>query len=102
MRLKLGNTTYATPELRRRFAFYLSGIIEGGREEYPFKPYCPNAPDDTFWTLDSANDWKLAFNEDAYDTFRIFYRYNSAYPEKEVALFNWLKTKSQAFELIQA
>lgn len=38
-----------------------------------FEPYKPNINDDSFWTIDANNDWKVKFNGDA--EFELIYRY---------------------------
>lgn len=39
----------------------LSTILMAGMHRAGFIPYMPNEGDDTFWTLDSGNDWKVTF-----------------------------------------
>ena len=99
MILKVKNHKYADSQSRINFARFLSLIIDADKD---FSPYMPNQNDDTFWTLDSGNDWKIVFNErDGFETFRLFYRYNAGYPEYERALFGWLKIKMRNLELIE-
>lgn len=54
-----------------------------------FKPYCPNDPDDYYWTLDGGNDWKLKFSPDQPTTFEVIYRYNTG-NDYEAAFALWL------------
>ena len=38
-------------------------------------PYMPNDNDDSFWTIDMGNDWKIGFNDEDASIFYIMYRY---------------------------
>ncbi len=85
-----------TPEARKALVDLLSTTIEG-RHLRSFEPYCPNENDDTYWTLDSGNDWKVCFygslssSPDSNDprVFEVRYRYEQGTP-KEAALAGWL------------
>ncbi len=85
-----------TPETRKALVDLLSATIQG-RPRDSFEPYCPNEHDDTYWTLDSANDWKVCFpgslssgpNSDDLCVFEVRYRYEQGTP-KEAALAGWL------------
>lgn len=82
------------PTYRSFFVTALSRMIEVRSD---FEPYKPMEQDDTYWTLDSANDWKLKFLDDG--TFRVTYRYETGTP-KEAALAGWL-TVRLAVEVVQ-
>ncbi len=87
----------AYPEVRKDLVSFLSSTIEADRTRGSFKPYHPNEHDDTYWTLDSGNDWKAHFLIDAADpyVFQIRYRYEQGTP-KEAALAAWLKVRINA------
>ena len=63
----------------------------------PGIPYQPNEGDDTYWTLDAGNDWKLSFRQDqdgdSPEDFHITYRYQSKSNQYEEALFGWLQAR---------
>lgn len=50
-------------------------------------PYMPNSGDDSFWTLDTGNDWKVLFKEDR--IIELYHRYSSQNHKVEI-LANWL------------
>ena len=51
-----------------------------------FKPYMPNEGDDSFWTVDSANDWKVQFYTE--NRMKIWHRYSDRAAEH--ALEKWI------------
>jgi hypothetical protein len=58
---------------RESFAKELSFFIN----RWGFDPYKPNENDDSFWTIDSNNDWKVKFHSDT--EFELVYRYETRY-----------------------
>ena len=50
-----------------------------------FEPYKPNAHNDTYWTVDSGNDWKVRFPQDATASFELVHRYSRS-PEVQVSM----------------
>ncbi len=88
MKLKSHNGNYSSAENRKRLVNFLSTTIEGRKD---FEPYKPNENDDTFWTLDSANNWKVLFSPQAEpECFEIRYRYHNGSSQHEAALAAWL------------
>lgn len=53
-----------------------------------FKPYKPNEHDDSFWTVDAGNDWKIKFYDDKPKEVEIIHRYNNQ--EAITALSTWI------------
>ena len=85
---------FKTPEARKSFAYFMAGFIEGGSiYKDRFEPYLPMPDNDTFWTLDSGNDWKLIFLPDEPNCFIIRYRYQNPTNQKEEALAAWLQVR---------
>ncbi len=78
-----------TPDMRREFAVDLGRIVCSGR----MPPYMPNEGDDTFWTVDEGNDWKIQFYPDKLSEFEVRFRYDRGNPEQEKALAGWLVVK---------
>lgn len=62
-------TSRYAPIARMRALDLASKIIAPWRE---FPPYTPNESDDSVWTLDAGNDWKMLFID---DTFELRHRY---------------------------
>jgi len=81
----------ATQADRKRLIDFLSITIEGRCGG--FQPYKPNENDDTFWTLDSGNDWKVKFFPDEPSCFELRYRYQCAANPYEEVLAAWLKVR---------
>lgn len=86
-------TEFSTPEARKRFVEFLSTTIEGRKGNGEFEPYKPNEHDDTFWTLDSGNNWKIKFFRETPDVFELIYRYQCKENSYEEALAGWLKVR---------
>ncbi len=84
---------YTSRESRERFARFLAATIEG----QAFTPYMPNEGDDSYWTLDSGNNWKVLFFPDG--SFDIRYRYQNATNQREEALAGWLFVRLDAIAL---
>lgn len=84
--------TYETSVKKENLAKFLAGTIEGGNQ---FSPYKPNENDDTFWTIDSANDWKVKFFLETPNVFEIIYRYQNSRKYEE-ALCGWLMIRINA------
>lgn len=93
MLLSFRHPSFETPDQRKRFAHMLSCMIDGRGPEDSFSPYCPNEREDTYWTLDRGNDWKVTFYPEKPETFRIRYRYNGLSQDKESALAGWLVSR---------
>ena len=72
---------FSIPEVRRSLVKLLA-------ESFPHfsevEAYCPNEGDETFWTIDEGNDWKVAFfyQYGENDTFEIRYRYSEERAER--------------------
>lgn len=58
---------------RSRLATRLSLVIDTRQTDGI--PYKPMENDDTFWTLDQHNDWKVGFDDDG-ETFYLMCRYD--------------------------
>lgn len=73
---------FSIPEVRREFVKSLA--VEFNNPFGTFDPYCPNAGNETYWTLDDNNNWKVLFfyHHGENDTFEIRYRYNGEKAEK--------------------
>jgi hypothetical protein len=74
----------------------LSATIEGRGPTGAFSPYKPNEADDSYWTLDSGNNWKVKFIPGEFGVFEIIYRYQCAGNPFEQALAGWLKVRLDA------
>ncbi len=76
---------------RESFAKDLSFFIN----KWGFDPYKPNENDDSFWTIDSNNDWKVKFHNDT--EFELAYRYDRGYDcdikKPSYLLSNWVAWK---------
>ncbi len=92
MLLQFKHPTFATPESRVEWANLLSLVVEGRRIDESFSPYKPNVNDDTYWTVDRGNDWKVSFPSNSRQ-FVIRYRYNNPTADKEAALAGWLSAR---------
>lgn len=68
MKLKIKNI-----DNRGKFAEQLSYFIH----YRGFVPYKPNKNDDSFWTIDGNNNWKVKFYSD--EIFELIYRYDGGY-----------------------
>jgi len=90
--------TYNTAANRKHLAEFLSATIEGDSSR-GFSPYKPNEKDDTFWTLDSGNDWKVKFYPESPNIFEIIYRYQCPANQFEEALAGWLKVRMCAITM---
>lgn len=64
---------YKKIEDRGDFARQLSFFLD----HRGFNPYKPNINDDSFWTIDANNDWKVSFYNDT--EFELSYRYETRY-----------------------
>jgi hypothetical protein len=58
---------------RTKFAAEVAFMFNG--EEIGDFPYMPNENDDSFWTIDRGNDWKIGFDRKDKKKFYIMYRY---------------------------
>jgi hypothetical protein len=61
---------------RGEMAAFVSGCM--GDCYRDFEPYKPMAHDDTFWTVDRGNDWKVKFFPDRPNEMEIMHRYRDA------------------------
>lgn len=87
------------PAARKSLVDLLSATIQARRND-TFEPYCPNEHDDTYWTLDSGNDWKVQFGFDPDPcVFNLRYRYEAGTP-KEAALAGWLVARVWGMEVV--
>jgi hypothetical protein len=59
-------------------------FLYAGKEIKHFSPYMPNDNDDSFWTIDMGNDWKIGFDDKKSNTFYIMYRYGDSHKEKVI------------------
>lgn len=98
-KLKLNNFNSKDIEQRKEIVLWLSRVIEA--PNFQFTPHQPNKNDGYFWTLDSANNWKVKFNEHEPDTFEIWHRYQCEANQFEEALVGWLKFKTKITEITQ-
>ena len=53
-----------------------------------FDPYMPNEDDDTFWTVDRGNDWKVQFSDEDDCIMEIWHRYENK--DAVESLAKWL------------
>ena len=65
---------FQTPLVRYDMAMFV-GSCMGDTSD--FKPYMPNEGDDTFWTVDSGNNWKIKFFPEEPCHLEIIHRYNA-------------------------
>ena len=65
-----------------RAANAMCGIYTGS-----FEPYKPTAHDDSFWTIDKDNNWKLQFFEDSLNKVAVIHRYGNR--EAVTLMTNW-------------
>ena len=73
---------------RERLIQILSKLLDP--LEKHFEPYKPNANDDTFWTLDTGNNWKVQFFPEQPNLFELRFRYQCPTQQYEEALAAWL------------
>lgn len=97
MKLKV-KSDFATPERRQRLVELIAHTVNGRA----FTPYLPNETDDTFWTVDEGNNWKVYFPPEELACFEVRYRYARGNPEFEPALSNWLAIRLGAEVLANA
>lgn len=75
----LVKTKFNVTEKREFIATLASAMVEASGEKSPYKreglPYKPNDWDDSFWTIDSGNDWKIKFYSEDKSIFEIIHRY---------------------------
>ena len=75
----LVNTNFKLAEKREFIATLASAIVEANGDKLAYKneeiPYKPNEWDNSFWTIDAGNDWKIKFFEDNDNVFEIIHRY---------------------------
>lgn len=64
---------FKSAQSKQDMANYVSSTVEAGNSG--FNPYKPNDWDDTFWTVDSGNDWKIKFIDDS--TMEVIHRYHN-------------------------
>lgn len=82
MRFKVKHISGFNSKSRVELAKMLSLVIDARKNEgIPLKP---NEGDDTFWSLDSGNNWRLCFRPEP-GVFDVWHRYNA-----DSALFAWL------------
>lgn len=87
MLLQLPNNNFELERDRRWIIDYLSAVINGNHL-HTFESYTPNENDETYWTIDSGNNWKVTFLDDG--QFRVTYRYNNVENQGEEKLYRWL------------
>jgi len=75
---------FSTPEDRAKLACILTELVN--KHKTTGVPYCPNASDSFFWTIDSGNDWKLKISQEDPAKFAVYHRYDSVFEEKKDAL----------------
>jgi hypothetical protein len=78
-------------EMRARVAEMVTNIIDGRAENGV--PYRPNGRDDTYWTVDSGNDWKIKFDEQEIGTFELIFRYSDKEGKLTESLARWIAYK---------
>lgn len=71
------------PAGREAVAKTLSKIINGLDQEG--FPYQPNDGDNSYWTLDPGNNWKVKFYDEEPKKFEVIHRYNKTLPDFEKA-----------------
>ena len=77
---------YTTILCRKDMAEFVARCM--GTRQYKDLPYKPNKHDNTFWTLDIGNDWKVKFFPDEPNTMEIIHRYGNK--EAIKALASWV------------
>lgn len=87
---------FSSAEARKEFAEYLARLLESTSPESTFQPFRPNDHDDTYWTIDSGNNWKVQFFPEQPNRFGIVYRYQCEANPFEEALAGWLKVTINA------
>jgi hypothetical protein len=97
--LKFRNHKFDTPEARLKMAQAIADMLAVGRS--PFTPYKPNEHDDTYWTVDGGNDWKVFFFVDKVDTIGIRYRYDAeGRNPHECAIVPWIMVRLGAMFVV--
>lgn len=81
---------YLTKEHRLEMVEFLSCML-GANKPGNFKPYKPNESDDYYWTIDSANNWKVTFPLDEPQVIQLSYRYSTHDDAKELTFARWLE-----------
>lgn len=76
---------------RKDMAEFVSNCM-GDDNRHGFEPYMPNEGDDTFWTVDMGNDWKVKFFDDNLRVMEIYHRYHVK--EAIEALATWVAYKT--------
>lgn len=71
-------TKISTKEYRELIVNLASEIVESTGQKKAYKydegiPYKPNEWDDSFWTIDAGNDWKIKFHDE--HSFEVIHRY---------------------------
>jgi len=95
--------SYETPESRKRLAEFLAYTIEGSNLGEPkCIPYNPNEGDDSFWVLDSGNNWRLTFDREAPNCFEIYHRYNKPEVGNDMVerLASWLLYRITGLKIV--
>ena len=88
IKVKIPRHDLTSSKSRFDMARYVSGAICAGQANPDHIPYKPMEHDDSFWTVDEGNDWKVRFFHDEPDTFAIVHRYDNQ--QAIAALAGWL------------
>ena len=90
MKLTSKGSNFKRLENRIALARNLSKIIDPISTDH-FVPYQPNETDPYYFVLDAGNNWRIVFDEELPENFKITYRY-SLNGDRETILAAWLKT----------
>ncbi len=75
----LVKTNFNLNDKREMIATLAHAMVDARGDKRSFMnegiPYKPNEWDDSFWTVDAGNDWKVKFYEDDNTVFEVIHRY---------------------------
>lgn len=97
-------STYETAEKRLELAKFLAYTISGHNIGEPHNiPYNPNEGDDSFWIIDSGNNWRLTFNREKPNQFKIYHRYGNPTAGNDMVerLAGWLLYRITGLKIVE-
>lgn len=86
MKIRIPRGGFDVPLNRQAIAECVAGTVDAGKVEGI--PYKPNEHDDTYWTVDDGNNWRVRFNPAEPDSLEIIHRYD--HKGALTALCGWL------------
>lgn len=88
---------YANKERKDSLIKFVSATVCGGNS---FEPYCKDSQN-TYWVVDSGNNWFVHFPPEEPMTFRLSYRYPRAEGNPELLLANWLCFRGTGLSIVE-